>query len=96
MGRSKKQLNEAERLEKELKEQRSINRSLKRQLKKTNRDISNASDNSTDDEDEVVEQSPSKNKCPKCAKGVITQTDLGVKILEACSNGCGHRKTTKK
>lgn len=92
MGRSKKQQSDLERLEAELKELKSFNKSLKRQVK-----ISNRPQVVEVDDSELEQQFTKKvDVCPKCQKGEIKVTDLGIKSLEACSNGCGYRKTIKK
>lgn len=49
-----------------------------------------------DDDYYVVEKEEVKGtSCPKCKKGSLAFTDLGIKILKSCVT-CGFRKTENK
>lgn len=95
--RKKKEDDYITRLEKEIRELKSINRSLMKRLKKLDRNFKKVEDL----EEELIEiykneeHKPKVQKCPECAKGTIIETNLGVRILKKCSESCGWRQTVK-
>jgi hypothetical protein len=91
MGRSKKQLNDVEILEKENKELKSINKSLKRQMKQENKKYRPEFSKKQLEEEDYKER---ENICPECGKGRIIETELGPKILVHCTL-CKYRKGLK-
>lgn len=91
MGRSKKQLNDVELLEKENKELKSINKSLKRQMKAENKKYRPEFDKK---QLEAEDYEAKENLCPECGRGRIVETELGPKVLVHCTI-CKYRKGLK-
>lgn len=88
---SKKQKpDEVTKLEKEVKELKSINRSLMRQLKKQNREYQPEQDK----EEIIAEDYKKQNNCEQCGKGDKITTKLGPRVLITCSL-CDFRKAKK-
>lgn len=90
-----KENNEIERLEQMIRELKSENRHLHKELKKSNKKYK--PEYVLMDEDSLSSSplTPVKPKCTHCSRGEITQTDLGVRILEHCTV-CDKRRTLKK
>lgn len=88
---SKKQKpDEITKLEKEVKELKSINRSLMRQLKKQNREYQPEQEA----EEIVAEDYKKHDNCEQCGKGQKLITKLGPRVMITCSL-CDFRKTKK-
>lgn len=88
---SKKQKpDEVTKLEKEVKELKSINRSLMRQLKKSNREHIPEQTK----EEILTEEYEQKHNCEQCGKGQKIITKLGPRVLVTCSL-CDFRKAKK-
>lgn len=81
-------------MQQEIKELKSINRHLSRELKKQGR-APESKGSKKRQEALIQEEFDEKDKCPQCGKGRITKTNLGVRIIEGCSNGCGYRLVIK-
>ena len=81
-----------EKLEKEIKELKSINRGLQKQLKKEQKKYK---PEHTDEElfkEEIAKTK--KVKCAECGRGEVQETKLGPRILIACTV-CSYRKSLK-
>jgi len=91
MSRKKKELDEIEKLELEVRKLKCENRHLQKQLKKGNKKYKPEHNKEELLEEEHSEKSPS---CPECGKGKIITTDLGPRKLTHC-NVCTYRKTIK-
>jgi ribosomal protein S27E len=86
----KKPDDEIVKLEKEIKDLKSINRSLQRQVKTRLRKYKPESNQ----EDIIKEEYDSKIKCNKCGKGNKQLVDLGPRQLITCTV-CDYKETLK-
>jgi hypothetical protein len=94
MGKAKKEKpSQAEKqLKDEVKKQKEIVRHLEREIKKSKQPKGKPKEY----QDSLIEEDyDDKTLCPQCGKGTITTTDLGVRTIIGCSNGCGHRQVIK-
>lgn len=95
--KKKKEIDHVERLEKEIRELKSINRALMKRLKKLDRDFRKIEDL----EEELVsiyqneDHAPKKNVCPECSKGKVEEVNLGARVMRKCENNCGYREFKK-
>lgn len=86
----KKDNDELVKLEREIKELKSLNRSLQRQLKNHDRKYK-----PEQDQDEIIkEEYDMKTKCRMCGKGKKQIVDLGPRQLITCTV-CDYRETLK-
>lgn len=83
---------EVERLEKEVRDLKSLNRQLTKRLKKIDRQFRK----NLELEEEELRKPPKREKivpdCPACFKGNLMDIELGSKLLRKC-NTCAYRKT---
>ena len=90
MSRKKKELDEIEKLELEVRKLKSENRHLQKELKKNNKKYK-----PEHSKEELMEEDHSiKNMCDECGKGRIVTTDLGPRKLVHCTV-CTYRKAIK-
>lgn len=90
MSRKKKELDEIEKLELEVRKLKSENRHLQKELKKNNKKYKpEHSKEELDEEEHLV-----KTMCEECGKGKIVTTDLGPRKLVHCTV-CTYRKALK-
>ena len=88
---AKKENDEVIKLEREIKELKSLNRSLQRQLKTRERKYK-----PEQDQDEIIKEDyEMKTKCQKCGKGKKQLVDLGPRQLITCTV-CDYRETLKQ
>jgi len=82
-------------LKDEVKKQRSIIKHLERELKKSHQSKGNSKEHQNNLIEEDYDKQDEVNKCPKCERGRITVTDLGVRQIKACSIKCGYKEIIK-
>lgn len=87
-----------ERLEKEIKELKSVNKSLLRQLKKESRKYKPEFEEDDNSSSAVVKEDETnklRKICTECGRGKIIETPLGSRTLIGCTI-CSYRKTVKQ
>lgn len=96
MTRSKDHKDE-ENLRGQLREKDKIIRALKKHIRRLEKEKRQDQREQEEREDDYVveEPIPLLPTCPKCKRGAIAFTDLGIKILKSCVQ-CGYRKIEEK
>lgn len=87
-----------ERLEKEIRELKTINRSLLRRLKKVDKGYHKAIEDDHEEESQkerTRSEKQYKQHCPECAKGVIEEVIVAGRKFVRCDL-CGHRSRAEK
>lgn len=93
MKKHKAELEESDRLHKEIRELKSIIRSLKKRLKKVDRGYKEENDvEQEEDREDDLESIPRAKKCERCSKGNIIKVDILGRKFERCENNCGYRR----
>lgn len=96
--RKKDSGDEVSRLERQVRELKSINRNLTKRLKKLEKGKDRYEEYEEDCQEEALEdkrqEPPTGNLCTECKTGQIELIDLGARKMEKCLD-CGHRKTKK-
>lgn len=98
MGRKRKDVevedDEIEKLQKEIRELKSINRALLKRLKKLDRNYEESLDREeeTKYKEHVVHKNPA---CHHCGKGQLIDVDLAGRIFQRCDT-CDFRSKTRK
>lgn len=88
---------EISRLERQVRELKSINRNLTKRLKKLEKGKDRYEDYEEDCKEEALKSNIKEikfNTCTQCKTGQIEIVDLGARKMEKCLD-CGHRKTKK-
>jgi hypothetical protein len=95
MGRKKSDDEDVvHKLEKEIRELKSLNRSLQKRLKKLNKGYK-AEEFDFEEKEKEDHRKDDSNKCPDCLKGHVVIIELGPRKQQGC-NTCGWRgKITK-
>lgn len=89
----KKDDNEIDRLEEQIRELKSLNRSLMKRLRKVDRHYKEVINEP--EETSTEEEKGTKRSCPQCTRGEITEVNLLGRVFERCSV-CDWRSKTKK
>jgi len=70
-------------------------RRLKKQLKQYQKRESLLDERLDGDSDEPIITNKEENSCPNCEDGEIKILDLGIKVIEICSD-CGYKKIVEE
>ena len=89
----KKNEDEIDRLEEQIRELKSINRSLMKRLKKVDRHYKDVINEREEDSD--TEKERTKRTCSHCERGELTEVNLLGRVFERCTV-CDWRSKTKK
>ena len=94
MGKKRHEEDYIEKIEKELRELKSVNRSLMRRLKKVDRHFK-PSETLVEKErpDKKIKDIAPSNTCPKCSLNELKETKRGFRTFAECS--CGFKELVK-
>lgn len=99
MAKKRKEEDEVERLEKEIRELKTINRSLLKRLRKVDKGFDEFIKDKSEDKNpklhEKYEEEKKHPDCPDCRKGFIVKVNIAGRIFNRCDL-CGWRTKTEK
>ena len=97
MGKKRNEETYIEKLEKEVRELKSLNRTLIKRLRKVDKGYNKAIEDEKEKQDQELEKEfnvKKEEKCPECGKGRLVEIAFGPRVIRKCTL-CTYRKTQK-